>query len=65
MQVEAIDFLKTLPEHRLLLILEAFRVAVSDAEIYDNLVSVMDISDDEMFEVRDLVYKFLGAPNYD
>lgn len=65
MQVEAIDFLKTLPEHRLLLILEAFRVAVSDAEIYDNLVSVMDISDDEMFEVRDLVYKFLGAPIYD
>lgn len=62
---EVLNFLKTLPEHRLLIILEAFRVAVSDAEIYDNLVSAMDISDEEMFEIRDSVYEFLRSPNYD
>ncbi len=58
---EVLNFLKTLPEHRLLIILEAFRVAVSDADIYDYLVELMDISDDEMFEIRDTIQEYLNS----
>jgi len=56
-----LNFLKTLPEHRLLTILEAFRIAVSDADIYDYLVELMDISDDEMFEIRDTIQEYLNS----
>lgn len=58
---EVLNFLKTLPEHRLLIILEAFRVAVNDADTYDYLVELMDISDDEMFEIRDTIQEYLSS----
>lgn len=58
---EVLNFLKTLPEHRLLIILEAFRVAVNDADTYDYLVELMDISDDEMFEIRDTIQEYLNS----
>lgn len=58
---EVLNFLKTLPEYRLLIILEAFRVAVNDADTYDYLVELMDISDDEMFEIRDTIQEYLNS----
>lgn len=58
---EVLNFLKTLPEYRLLIILEAFRVAVNDADTYDYLVELMDISDDEMFEIRDTIQEYLSS----
>jgi hypothetical protein len=56
-----IDFLKTIPEDQLLLILEGFRVALSDADIYDSIVEEMDISDNEMFELREKVCDFMNV----
>jgi hypothetical protein len=58
---ETISFLNSIPEDRLLIILEGFRVAISDANIYDDLVEQMDISDDELFELRESVCNFMNV----
>lgn len=56
------DFLASLPPSQVLVILEGFRVAVNDADTYDMLAEQMDLSDEEMFEVRKSVQFFLDDP---
>ena len=53
------DFFTRLPPSHALVILEGFRVAVNDADTYDMLAEQMDLSDEEMFEVRKSVQFFL------
>jgi len=53
------DFLTSLPPSKVLVILEGFRIAVNDADTYDMLAEQMDLSDEEMFEVRKSVQFFL------
>lgn len=57
------DFLSSLPPSQVLVILEGFRVAVNDADTYDMLAEQMDLSDEEMFEVRKSVQLFLDNPD--
>ena len=49
-----------LSESSLLTIFKGFLKAVSDADIYDEIVEHLDISDDEMFEIRETVQNFMG-----
>ena len=58
---ETISFLNTISEDRLLIILEGFRVALSDADTYDDIVEQMDISDNELFELREIVCNFMNV----
>lgn len=58
---ETIKFLQTISESRLLIILEGFRTALSDANIYDDIVEQMDVSDDELFELREIVTNFMNC----
>ena len=53
-------FINNLSESTLLTIFEGFLKAVSDADIYDEIVEHLDISDDEMFEIRETVQNFMG-----
>jgi hypothetical protein len=58
---ETISFLNSIPEDRLLIILEGFRVALNDADTYDDIVEQMDISDNELFELREIVCNFMNV----
>lgn len=64
-KVSVYDFLSTISESQLLVILEGFRVATNDADIYDSLVEQMDLSDEEMFEIRKTVQFFLDEDSDD
>jgi hypothetical protein len=58
---KTINFLETIPEDRLLIILEGFRVALSDAETYDDIAEQMDLSDNELYELREIVCNFMNV----
>jgi methyl coenzyme M reductase subunit C-like uncharacterized protein (methanogenesis marker protein 7) len=58
---ETISFLNSISEDRLLIILEGFRVALNDADTYDDIVEQMDISDNELFELREIVCNFMNV----
>ena len=59
--MKTIDFLKTIPESDLLVILEGFRVALSDADVFDSIVEEMVLSDNSMLELRELVCNFMNV----
>ena len=59
--MKTIDFLKTIPEDQLIIILEGFRVALSDADVFDSIVEEMDISDFHMWELREKVSDFMNV----
>lgn len=54
------NFINNLSETSPLTIFEGFLKAVSDADTYDEIVEHLDISDDEMFEIRETVQNFMG-----
>ena len=58
---KTINFLETIPEDRLLIILEGFRVALSDADTYDDIAEQMDLSDKELYELREIVCNFMNV----
>jgi hypothetical protein len=58
---KTINFLETIPEDRLLIILEGFRVALSDADTYDDIAEQMDLSDNELYELREIVCNFMNV----
>ena len=57
---KVLNFVNNLQESDMLTIFEGFLQAVNDADTYDTLVENMDISDDEMFRLRELVQNFMG-----
>lgn len=57
---KVLNFVNSLQESDILTIFEGFLQAVNDADTYDTLVENMDISDDEMFRLRELVQNFMG-----
>jgi len=59
--MKTIDFLKTISESDLLVILEGFRVALSDADVFDSIVEEMDLSDNAMLDLRELVCNFMNV----
>jgi hypothetical protein len=59
--MNTLDFLKTIPEDELLIILEGFRVALSDANTFDSMAEEMDISDDVMWNLREKVSDFMNV----
>ncbi len=58
---KTINFLETIPEDRLLIILEGFRVALSDSDTYDDIAEQMDLSDNELYELREIVCNFMNV----
>lgn len=58
---KTISFLNSIPEDRLLIILEGFRVALSDANTYDDIAEQMDICDDELYQLREIVCNFMNV----
>jgi hypothetical protein len=58
---KTINFLETISEDRLLIILEGFRVALSDADTYDDIAEQMDLSDNELYELREIVCNFMNV----
>lgn len=59
--MNTIDFLNTIPEDELIIILEGFRVALTDADTFDTLVEEMDLSDDTMLNLREKVCDFMNV----
>ena len=57
---KVLNFVNSLQESDILTIFEGFLQAVNDADTYDTLVENMNISDDEMFRLRELVQNFMG-----
>jgi len=57
---KVLNFVNSLQESDMLAIFEGFLQAVNDADTYDTIVENMDISDDEMFRLRELVQNFMG-----
>ena len=47
-------------EEQLLIIFEAARIALGDADIFDNLAEQMDISDDVMKKAHETLLEYLG-----
>jgi hypothetical protein len=60
MNTDIKNFINNLSESTLLTIFEGFLKAVSDADTYDEIVEHLDITDDEMFEIRETVQNFMG-----
>ena len=60
MNTDIKNFINNLSESTLLTIFEGFLKAVGDADTYDEIVEHLDISDDEMFEIRETVQNFMG-----
>ena len=58
---KTINFLETISEDRLLIILEGFRVALSDANTYDDIAEQMYLSDNELYELREIVCNFMNV----
>lgn len=59
MPQDTLDYLSDKTEHDLLVILEAFKMCLADAELFDMLAQKLDLSDDAMCEIRDDVAKFM------
>jgi hypothetical protein len=59
--MNTLDFLKTIPEDELIIILEGFRVALADADTFDSMAEEMDISDDVMWNLREKVSDFMNV----
>ncbi len=57
---KVLNFVNSLQESDMLAIFEGFLQPVNDADTYDTIVENMDISDDEMFRLRELVQNFMG-----
>jgi hypothetical protein len=55
------NFINTLSEIDMHTIFEGFLKAVSDADTYDDLVEHLDISDDEMFRIRESLQNYMGG----
>jgi hypothetical protein len=55
------NFINTLSETDMHTIFEGFLKAVSDADVYDDLVEHLDISDDEMFRIRENLQNYMGG----
>lgn len=55
------NFIKTLSETDMHTIFEGFLKAVNDADTYDDLVEHLDISDDEMFRIRENLQNYMGG----
>ena len=55
------NFINTLSEIDMHTIFEGFLKAVSDADTYDDLVEHFDISDDEMFRIRESLQNYMGG----
>lgn len=54
-------FINTLSETDMHTIFEGFLKAVNDADTYDDLVEHLDISDDEMFRIRENLQNYMGG----
>jgi hypothetical protein len=55
------NFINTLSELDIHTIFEGFLKAVGDADTYDDLVEHLDISDDEMFRIRETLQNYMGG----
>lgn len=55
------NFINTLSETDMHTIFEGFLKALSDADVYDDLVEHLDISDDEMFRIRENLQNYMGG----
>jgi hypothetical protein len=60
MPQDTLNYLSEKTEHDLLVILEGFRMLLADADMFDELAELLDLSDDYMVEFRDNVLKFLN-----
>ena len=56
---DTISYLQEKTEHDLLVILEAFKMCLADAELFDMLAEKLDISDDVLVEIREDVQNFI------
>jgi hypothetical protein len=48
-------------EENIIIYLEAARLALADADIFDYIAEQLDISDDELIDLRDDLQKYLGC----
>jgi hypothetical protein len=56
---DTISYLQDKTEHDLLVILEGFKMLLSDAELFDMLAEKLDYPDEMLIELRDDVSKFM------
>jgi hypothetical protein len=56
---DTLNYLSDKTEHDLFVILEGFRMLLSDAEQFDMLAEKLDLADDALIEIREDVQKFL------
>jgi ElaB/YqjD/DUF883 family membrane-anchored ribosome-binding protein len=56
---DTLNYLSDKTEHDLFVILEGFRMLLSDAEQFDMLAEKLDLADDALVEIREDVQKFL------
>jgi hypothetical protein len=59
MPQDTLDYLSEKTEHDLLVILEAFKILSSHAELFDTLAEKLDLSDDFLIELKKDVNKFI------
>jgi hypothetical protein len=48
-------------EENIITYLEAARVAIADADIFDHIAEQLDISDEELIRLREDLQKYLGS----
>jgi hypothetical protein len=56
---DTLNYLSDKTEHDLLVILEGFKMLLSDADLFDILAKKLDLSDDALVEIREDVHKFM------
>jgi hypothetical protein len=59
MESKTLNYLSQKTEHDLLVILEAFKMLVADADSFDALAEKLDYCDEMLIELRDDVNEFL------
>jgi hypothetical protein len=59
MPQDTLKYLSDKTEHDLLVILEGFKMLLSDADKFDELAEKLDYSDDCLVELREDVHNFL------
>ena len=59
MPKDTLDYLSDKSEHDLLVILEGFKMLLSDAELFDMLAEKLDLSDNVLVEIREDVNNFM------
>ena len=57
---ETLSYLSNKTEHDLLVILEGFRMLLADADQFDDLAELLDLSDEHLATLRDDVAKFMN-----